>query len=158
MKNLELWNKWEKTPTDVVKVDEETGLKSTSSIHRFKKATEVLGLYGKNWGLRDIKHFKFNIGNLVFAELEAMFFVKTGEYDIEFEISNSTTITNRGEDGKISLNAHYRKSLETDTINKALSRFGLFADIYADEEMINVTSEADEVASIDFIEIGANDE
>lgn len=159
---MNLWNKWEKTPIDIIKEEElENGrkVKSVSSIHRFKKATEVLGLYGKNWGLRDIKHFKYNIGNLVIAEVEAVFFVNTNEFETEFEIGNSTSITNREADGKISFNAMYRKSIETDTINKALSRLGLFADIYADEELVGTIIEAkEEMLQVDFVKIGVSDE
>jgi len=158
---LELWNKWEKTPTNLIKTDKTedgTEIKTVSSIHRFKKATEILGVYGKTWGLKNIKHFKFQIGNLVIAELEAIFFVKTNEIETEFEISNSTSITNRGADGKISFNAQYRKALETDTCNKALSKLGLFADIYADEELTSQVDGADELENVDFIDFGAKDE
>ena len=158
---LDLWKKWETTPTDIIKTEqiEDRELISVSSIHRIKKATEILGMYGHKWGLREIKHSKFSIGNLVLAELEAKFFAEYKDTKIEFEISNSTAITNRGEDKKISLNTHYRKSLETDTINKALSRLGLFADIYADEELISSTSEAkEELLDVDFVDIGVSDE
>lgn len=154
---MNLWKKWEKTPSDIIKKDVIDGrdIKSVSSIHRIKKATEVLGEYGKNWGLKEIKHSKYNIGNLVLAELEAIFYISNNDYKIEFEISNSTSITNRGGDGKISFNAQYRKSLETDTINKALSRLGLFADIYADEELIPTSKEIeDEILKVEFVEIG----
>lgn len=93
------------------------------------------------------------------AEVEAVFFVKTNEFETEFEISNSTSITNREADGKISFNSMYRKSIETDTINKALSRLGLFADIYADEELISSTSEAkEEILQVDFVEIGVKED
>ena len=155
---LELWNEWEKTPNDIIQKEEiEYGreLKTVSAIHRIKKATEVLGLYGKNWGLKNIKHTKNVIwNNLVLGEIEAIFFIKNDKYDIEFEITNSTDIVSV-KDKVFHINKMYRKSLETDTINKALSRLGLFADIYADEELIGSDKQiVDEIENIDFVELG----
>ena len=161
-KNLELWNKWEKTPKDIVQeaeLEDGTKIKTVSSIHRIKRATEILGIYGKDWGLKNIVFTKNTIfNNLILAEIEATFYVHNGEYDIEFQISNSTDIVSV-KDKIFTVNKMYRKSLETDTINKALSRLGLFADIYADEELIstgdNISSEFEE---IDFVEIGVENE
>ena len=78
------------------------------------------------------------MGNLLLAEISAVFFIDTAEYKTNFEIHNSTSVTNRV-NGKITFNAQYLKSLETDTLCKALSRVGLFADLYAsdDDEVID---------------------
>jgi len=161
-KNLELWDKWEKTPTDIIQeleLEDGSKIKSVSSIHRIKKATETLGMYGKNWGIKDIVHSKNAIfSNLILAEMEATFYIHNGVYDIEFQISNSTDIVST-KDKIFSVNKMYRKSLETDTINKALSRLGLYADIYADEELVvagdKIKSEFEEV---DFVDIGVDNE
>ena len=158
MENLELWKKWEKTPQDIVQeleLEDGTKIKSVSSIHRIKKATEILGMYGKNWGIKDIVHSKNIIfNNLILAEVEATFYVHNGKYDIEFQISNSTDIVST-KDKIFSINKMYRKSLETDTINKALSRLGLFADIYADEELVSTGDKIkSEFEEVDFVEIG----
>ena len=153
-----LWNKVYKTDPALIQEYEAadgTMLKTVPSIHRIEKATEHLGQYGSNWGLKDIKHSKFQIQQLVFAELEAVFYVKT--LGIEFEISNSTAIVNRTEDGKLTLNSTYRKALETDTINKALSRLGFFADLYTDIDMANKTTEDDEILSVELVDLGAED-
>jgi len=135
-----LWKKWEETPKEIVKEDE-AGLKTVS----------LLGLYGETWGLKDISHSKFNLGNLVLAEIRATFFYVWENKRVEFEINNSIPVTNRNEDGTISFNPTYMKALETDTIAKALSRLGLFADLYADEEMVSDTKHEIEMK---LIEIG----
>ena len=138
--NKELWDKWCNTPLELVKEKKQDGLiaKTTASINRIEKATEVLGLYGKDWGLKNIEHSKYQMGNLLLAEISAIFFIETTKYKTNFEIHNSTSVTNRV-DGKITFNAQYLKSLETDTICKALSRVGLFADLYKhdDDEVID---------------------
>jgi len=158
MGKLELWEKWGNTPKDIIQeqeLEDGTKIKSVSSIHRIKKATEILGIYGKNWGLKNIVHSKNTIfNNLIIAEVEATFYVHNGEYDIEFQISNSTDIVSV-KDKIFSINKMYRKSIETDTINKALSRLGLFADIYADEELISAGDKiSSEFEEVDFVEIG----
>ncbi len=156
--NLELWDKVCSTPKDQIEtyeVEDGKVLKSTPSINRIKTATEQFGTYGRNWGLKDLKHSSMMVGNMTIATLDAIFFV---DMTTEFEISTSTSISII-KDGKMSLNVSYRKSLETDLINKALSRLGFNADIYTDGELVkSKTEEEEEVMKVDFIELESKDD
>ncbi len=156
-KNTELWEKWEKTPIDIIKEETRDGktFKVVSAIHKIKKATEVLGLYGKKWGLKKLNHSKFQLGNLVMAELDAIFFIEWDNQLIEVEVSTSMAITNREQDGKISFNPHYKSAIETSLLNKSLSRYGLYGDTYADDEMIKTEAQKEnDLLSADFVDIG----
>lgn len=156
--NLELWGKVCNTPKDQIEtyeVEDGKVLKSTPSINRIKKATEEFGIYGKDWGLKDLKHSNIMIGNMTIAILDAIFFV---DMITEFEISTSTEIAII-RDGKMTLNTSYRKSIETDLINKALSRLGFNADIYTDGELVkSKTEEEEEIMKVDFIELESKDD
>lgn len=159
--NLELWDKVERTPEHLVQKSTGTDgseYKTVASINRIKKATEMFGTYGKRWGLRDIKHSELVIGNVVLGNLEAIFFVDADNCKTEFEISNSISVT-RYVDGQFSVNSVYRKSMETDTINKALSRLGFNADIYSDEELVQPEGKErveDLLSEADLVDIGIN--
>lgn len=159
--NLKLWDKVEKTPEHLIQKtvgDDGNEYKTVASINRIKKATELFGTYGKRWGLKDIQHSELVIGNIVIGNLEAVFFVDADECKTEFEISNSTSVTTYA-DGKLGVNAMYRKSMETDTINKALSRLGFNADIYSDEELVRAEGEErteDVFSDVELVDIGIN--
>lgn len=159
--NLKLWEQVEKTPKELIeKIDAGDGkeLNTVAPINRFKKATELFGVYGKNWGLKDIKHTEKRIFNtLILGELEAVFFYTFNDTKIEFEISNSTPIVSQ-EDKKLKVNYTYRKAIETDTITKALSRLGFNADIYTDGELVASTAQQDELAELDLVQIGSEGE
>ena len=160
--NMKLWEKVEKTPKDLigeVLTNDGTVLKTVPSINRVKKATEMFGMYGDKWGLRDIKHSELRVNNgLLLGLLDAVFFVKSGNYETEFQITNSIAIT-IVVDSKFSVNETYRKAIETDTINKALSKLGFNADIYSDAELVKTQSEVDDsFADIELIEIKKGEE
>ena len=160
--NMKLWEKVEKTQKDLigeVLTNDGTVLKTVPSINRVKKATEMFGMYGDKWGLRDIKHSELRVNNgLLLGLLDAVFFVKSGEYKTKFQISNSIAIT-IVVDSKFSVNETYRKAIETDTINKALSKLGFNADIYSDAELVKTQSEVDDsFADIELIEIKKGEE
>jgi hypothetical protein len=157
MNNMELWKKVEKTQKDLIGqviTDDGKALKTVPSINRVKKATEMFGIYGKNWGLKEIKHTELRANNgLLLGILDAIFFVNAENCETEFQITNSTPITIMV--GKIfNVNATYRKAIETDTINKALSKLGFNADIYSDDELVKTEAEVDDsFASMDLIDI-----
>ncbi len=54
------------------------------------------------------------------------------------------------------VNYTYRKAIETDTITKALSRLGFNADIYTDGELVGTASQEDEIAEMEFVEVGVD--
>jgi len=154
--NLSLWSRVEETPSDIVRQrfgDDGRQLNSVSSINRIKKATEEFGLYGVKWGLKGIKHEVVQLNNLFIAAIDATFFVHSGGVDVEFEISSSMGIVSKSGDSWV-VNTTYRKAIESDLINKALSRLGFFADIYSDDELIKPEMSAEDViSSMELIEI-----
>lgn len=157
--NLKLWDKVEKTNESLItEVDDGNGkkFKSIASINRIKKATEIFGIYGDKWGLKDLKHSDLKIAsNMIIATLDATFFCEYNNKNIEFEISNSFPIT-YVHDGKFAVNYSYRKSIETDTLGKALSRFGFNADIYTDGELVESEKMKSVLSDEDLIEIGVD--
>lgn len=144
-KNLELWLKVENTPQEIIEtIDAGDGkkLNTVAPINRIKKATEIFGMYGKNWGLKNIKHSEQKIfNNLILGTVDAIFFYTHNETKIEFEITNSIPIVSIADDKKMKVNFTYRKAIETDTITKALSRLGFNADIYTDGELMGSSDE-----------------
>ena len=146
-----------KTPVELIGkiiTDDGTELKAVPSINRVKKATEMFGIYGKNWGLKEIKHTELRANSgLLLGILDAIFFVDSENCKTKFQITNSTPITIMA-GKKFSVNSSYRKAIETDTINKVLSKLGFYADIYSDDELVKTETEIDDsFASMDLIEI-----
>ena len=157
---LELWEKVEKTPKEIIEtVDAGDGkkLNTVAPINRIKKATEIFGLYGREWGLKNIKHSEQKIfNNLILGIIDATFFYTENHKQVEFEISNSTPIVSLADDKKLKVNYTYRKALETDTITKSLSRLGFNADIYTDGELIGSAEQQEGFSEIDLISIGTD--
>lgn len=155
--NLKLWESVEETPKDLIKtIKQEDGtiLNSIPAINRIKKATEKFGVYGLNWGLKDIKHSEQKLfQNLVLGNLEAIFFYTLNNIKIEFEISNSISIVS-SHDGKMKVNFSYRKAIETDTVTKALSKLGFNADIYTDGDLIDSETKKNDLGVDDLVVVG----
>lgn len=163
MDNLELWRKVEATPKEQVfeRVVDNRVVKSTPSINRLKKATEMFGLYGKAWGLKSVKHSEIRVNNgLLMGVADAVFFVDADKVRTEFEISTSMSIaTVVG--GEYVVNTAYRKAMESELINKALSRLGFFADLYADDGIILEEGEVKRISvleEMELVQIGGSDE
>lgn len=159
MSEKTLWDKVEKTPENIItkyNTDENKELNTIPSIHRFKKATEIFGIYGNKWGLKNLEHKELRVStSLIIATLDAIFFCEYENQKIEFEISNSASIVSY-KDKKYEINFSYRKSIETDTITKALSRLGFNADIYTDNDISEqITSE---LSKEDIVQFGFENE
>lgn len=159
--NLTLWEKVQDTPKEIIqkiKAEDGTELNNVSPIHRLKKATEIFGVYGKNWGLKNIKHSEQKIFNtLILGVVDAVFFYTQNDVKIEFEITNSIAIVSVADDKKMKVNYTYRKAIETDTITKALSRLGFNADIYTDGELIAGTQAQTDFDGMELVEIGVKE-
>lgn len=159
--NLTLWEKVEVTPTEIIqkiKAEDGTELNNVAPIHRLKKATEIFGVYGKNWGLKNIKHSEQKIFNtLILGIVDAVFYYTQNDVKIEFEITNSIAIVSVTDDKKMKVNYTYRKAIETDTITKALSRLGFNADIYTDGELIAGTQAQTDFDGMELVEIGVKE-
>ena len=158
--NLTLWEKVQNTPKELIETIESADgkkLNTVASINRIKKATEIFGVYGKNWGLKNIKHSEQKIfNNLILGIVDAVFFYTQNETKVEFEITNSIPIVSVSDDKKMKVNYTYRKALETDTITKSLSRLGFNADIYTDGELIGSAEQQEGFSEIDLISIGTD--
>ena len=145
-KNLELWNKVEKTNPKYTKKAKVGGLNITAIAPQFQimNATEQFGAYGEKWGFKHIS-FDYSITNtpitlkvvdwntkaeeeiksiLGLVGFKATFFFPNGE----FEITNSIKIFTDNKHSKIDDN--FAKKLETDALTKALSKLGFNADIF----------------------------
>lgn len=119
--NMELWNQvCETDPAITTKVDLRGGFTAICAQAQRKRATELWGPYGINWGLSEC-HF-CNIhnseGKVVEIGLDARFVFPTGgtfpiSSDIEYKPGNDT-----------------RKKLMTDCITKALSMLGFNSDVF----------------------------
>lgn len=155
--NLKLWESVDKTPKELIKeIDAGDGkkLNSIPAINRIKRATQEFGVYGDQWGLREIKHTELQINaNLVIGNLTAVFFYTIENKEFSFEISNSTSIV-FWQDGKPTVNFSYRKAIETDTVTKALSKLGFNADIYSDGDLIEGTKKETQIGVDDIVAIG----
>jgi hypothetical protein len=146
MKNLELWNRVEKTNPKYTKKAKVGGNEITaiSPQYQIMNATEQFGSYGEKWGFRNIT-FDYSITNtpivlkvvdwntkateeiisiLGLVGFKATFFFPNGE----FEITNSIKIFTDNKHSKIDDN--FAKKLETDALTKALSKLGFNADIF----------------------------
>lgn len=117
-KNLKLWEAVEKTdPRFTRKV--EYGRRRFTTIdayYQIKRATELFGPYGKNWGIKDVDVSFIETKNGMMAFYKAVFFYPEGE----FPIINSIFIKDD----------EWAKKIETDTITKGLSRLGFNADVF----------------------------
>jgi hydroxylamine reductase (hybrid-cluster protein) len=145
------WQDVNKTDEKLIVEKEENGrkIKLVDAIHKIEKATKFLGIYGCDWGIKNIVHTEQKIfSNLILDNMSCVFYAK--KLSVEFEITNSTPIVST-ENKEIKVNFTYRKAIETDTICKALSRLGFFADIYTgleDEAVIKAQEEELELVKI----------
>jgi hypothetical protein len=140
MKNLELWNKVEKTNPNYTKQANVKGNKITSIAPQFQimNATEQFGVYGETWGFKNLD-IDYTLSNVGLVTFKALFFFPKGE----FEIINSISLWR--DNAKTKIDADFAKKLETDTLTKALSKLGFNADIFLgkfdDERYLNEVNE-----------------
>lgn len=90
---------------------------------QIKRATEIFGPYGSQWGLSDITHIFLPDQPMVLVKAK---FHYSGETFIgEFDVTSSIAYTN-----KKGIDDDFAKKVETDLITKALSRLGFNADVF----------------------------
>jgi hypothetical protein len=126
MKNLELWNKVEKTNPKYTKKAKISGHEITAIAPQYQimQVTEQFGVYGQTWGFKNISldyslAEKFNL--VVF---KGTFFFPSGE----FEIINSCKLFM---DRNLTMvDDNFAKKIETDALTKAISKLGFNADIF----------------------------
>ena len=124
--NLELWNKVEKTNPKYTKQANVKGNKITSIAPQYQimNVTEQFGIYGKDWGFKDLKIDYTLAEPLGLAVLNAVFFFPQGS----FPIINSISLFM--DNAKTKIDDNFAKKLETDALTKAISKLGFNADIF----------------------------
>lgn len=126
MKNLELWNRVEKTNPKYTKKAKISGHEITAIAPQYQimQVTEQFGVYGKTWGFKHVSldyslSDKFNL--VVF---KGTFFFPDGE----FEIINSCKLYM--DRNCTMVDDNFAKKIETDALTKAISKLGFNADIF----------------------------
>jgi len=148
-KNLELWNKVEKTNPKYTKNAKLSGMNITaiSPQYQIMNVTEQFGSYGQTWGFKNIE-LDYSLVNTPFKRekkegvypnqkvvgledavmglvvFKAIFFYPSGE----FPIINSISLFTNNEMTK--LDDNFAKKVETDALTKAISKLGFNADIF----------------------------
>ena len=118
--NLEFWNKVQASDPKTVK-EVKLGRKfNTVNAHaQVKRATEMWGMFGKGWGVRNEAFTMLEPGLLLY---EAELFYPDGKFEI------SSSITTHFSSGK--LDDECVKKVATDALTKGLSKVGFNADIF----------------------------
>jgi len=126
MKNLDLWNKVEKTNPKYTKNANVRGNKITSISPQFQimNVTEQFGTYGETWGFKNLVLDYSLSKDFGLVVLNATFFFPKGE----FEIKNSISLFI--DNAKTKVDNDFAKKIETDTLTKAISKLGFNADIF----------------------------
>lgn len=125
-KNLELWNKVEKTNPNYTKKAKVGGMTITAIAPQYQimMVTEQFGVYGKNWGFKNVELDYSLVEKYDMVVFKGTFFFPEGQ----FEIVNSCKLFM--DRNKKMLDDNFAKKIETDTLTKAISKLGFNADIF----------------------------
>jgi len=125
-KNLELWNKVEKTNPAYTKKAKIGGMSITAIAPQYQimMVTEQFGTYGKTWGFKNIQLDYSLVEKYDMVVFKGTFFFPEGE----FEIINSCKLYINN--AKTMLDDNFAKKIETDALTKAISKLGFNADIF----------------------------
>lgn len=125
-KNLDLWQKVEKTNPKYTKKANVKGnqITSISPQYQIKNVTEQFGSYGKTWGFKELNFDYTLTESLGLVILHAVFYYPDGE----FPIKNAQNVFT--DNAKTKIDDNFAKKLETDTLTKAISKLGFNADIF----------------------------
>jgi hypothetical protein len=125
-KNLELWNKVEKTNPNYTKKAKVGGMTITAIAPQYQimMVTEQFGVYGKTWGFKNVELDYSLVENYDMVVFKGTFFFPEGQ----FEIVNSCKLFM--DRNKKMLDDNFAKKIETDTLTKAISKLGFNADIF----------------------------
>jgi len=125
-KNLELWNKVEKTNPKYTKKAKIGGMTITAIAPQYQimMVTEQFGVYGEKWGFKEIELDYSLVDKFDLVVFKGVFFFPKGE----FEIINSYKLYINN--AKTMIDDNFAKKIETDTLTKAISKLGFNADIF----------------------------
>lgn len=129
--NLEFWNSVEKTNPNHTKAVTGGGrsLTAINAQQQIKNATEKWGMYGKDWGLKEIKLDYINglVNSQILAVAQAVFYYPNGSFEIGSSILVQTWYATKKYN---SVDDDFLKKLETDMTTKSLSKLGFNADVF----------------------------
>lgn len=149
--NLSFWESVEKTNPKHTKSVSGSGRKLTAinAQQQLRNATDKWGMYGKTWGLKDVKLSYINnlSNNQILAVAQSVFFYPDGCFDIGSSILVQSWVVSKSYN---KVDDDFLKKLETDMTTKALSKLGFNADVflgrYDDNKYVQqITKEFDEV-------------
>ena len=119
--NMKLWNSVCETNPDITKrVNNRGGFTAIDSQTQVKRATELWGSYGFNWGLKDVKFNEFREGDKIVGLMAYGTFIHP----------NCLTGFPIAADMPYKANDDCVKKLQTECISKALSRLGFNSDVF----------------------------
>ena len=126
MKNLELWNKVEKTNPKYTKKAKISGHEITAIAPQYQimQVTEQFGVYGQTWGFKNIKLDYSLIDKFNLVVFTGTFFFPNGEFEI---INSCKLYLDRN---CTMVDDNFAKKIETDALTKAISKLGFNADIF----------------------------
>ena len=125
MKNLELWNKVEKTDPKHTKQANVKGNKLTSIKPQYQIycATKEWGSYGSSWGFKNIE-LCYELKDIGLITFKATFYYPNGEFPC------INTIGIYRDNAMTKIDDEFAKKVETDALTKCLSKLGFNADIF----------------------------
>ena len=119
--NMKLWNSVCETNPEITKrVTQRGGFTAIDSQTQVKRATEMWGSYGFNWGLKDVKFNEFREGDKIVGLMAYGVFI----------YPNCLTGFPIAADMPYKPNDDCVKKLQTECISKALSRLGFNSDVF----------------------------
>lgn len=130
--HLSIWEQVEKTNPKFTKETNLGGRKITSINPTFqiKNATQIFGMYGKGFGLENLKHEYKEFGTTTLLILDCSFFYYIEDKKYSFELSGAIKIAYVSKNGVQILDEDAFKKIETDLTTKALSKLGFNADVF----------------------------
>lgn len=130
-KNMELWDKVEKTDPQFTKhVNQRGGYTAIDPMYQTKMATKEFGPFGMGWGLKE-SDLDFSMAESTRLVIhKAVFFYIVDGKEASFPIHNTYPMSFAKRDGTIIIDPDFAKKIETNTISKALSRLGFNADVF----------------------------
>jgi hypothetical protein len=129
-KNLSLWAAVCKTsPSYTRHVNQRGGFTAIDPTYQAQKATEVFGMYGVGWGLRNVLIDYGLHESTGMVVMKGEFFYRYDSQEGSFPVHNAIK-TCSGFGDKSRADEDFAKKLETNILSKALSRLGFSADVF----------------------------
>jgi len=126
-----------------------------NATYQIMKATEIFGLMGDTWGLKNLTYDYQLFEATGMVTLKADFYYPNEKKDqvLEFEITNAIKVKYTSSKGHTIIDDDFCKKIETDTMTKALAKIGFSADIflgkYEDQAYVNEQRVIHELETVD---------